>query len=497
MIVPVVVHNGELELTTYALLDDGADTTIVSSKLAEELTLTCRPKMATLHTVEGSSYKERHMVDFSVSNLDGDLRVEVREALVSDNLTTKGDIPPKNAEIAHLSYMKGVVFRELETEDIDLILSVEYSYYWLGWGLRRSTMDKVMAVNTRFGWTLAGGKGGHSINSCLKTALEVDNRELHEMVDSLFRQDFPMIPRSKLHPSLEDEHAVKQMEETVRLDEASGHYFCGIPWKTSREEVAKRLNPIDSSGHALRRLTRSIAKIKKNPPHDPPIATELQYVKKQLGAVFENGRAVFIDEADVPPGVPSFVLPLHIVYEPKKPTKPRCCHDGASKLDGTCLNDHILTGPDLMNDLLGVLFRFRENRVTLSADIKGFFHQVYVDERDQFVFQFWWFEDEDCNSPRLSLIKVHIFGAKSSPTVCTYVLRHHGKRMEGELSPESARAIIKSFYVDDLLVSYKDVETARRVRTELTETLAKGGFDLLKWKSSHPGVVDDEGEGDD
>ena len=130
MIVPVVVHNGELELTTYALLDDGADTTIVSNKLAEELTLTCRPKMATLHTVEGSSYKERDMVDFSVSNLDSDLRVEVREALVSDSLTTKGDIPPKNAEIAHLSYMKGVVFRELETEDIDLILSVEYSYYW-------------------------------------------------------------------------------------------------------------------------------------------------------------------------------------------------------------------------------------------------------------------------------------------------------------------------------------------------------------------------------
>ena len=86
MIVPVVVHNGELELTTYALLDDGADTTIATiatNKLAEELTLNCRPKMATLHTVEGSSYKERHMVDFSVSNLDSDLRIEVRGALVS------------------------------------------------------------------------------------------------------------------------------------------------------------------------------------------------------------------------------------------------------------------------------------------------------------------------------------------------------------------------------------------------------------------------------
>ena len=497
MVVPVVVHQGELELKTYALLDDGADTSIVSSRLAYDLGLDCKSEMATLHTVEGSTYKERQMADFTVSNLDGDLRIRVVEALVSDNLTTKGDIPPTNEEIAHLEYMGGVVFQELETDEIDLILSVDHSYYWLGCETRRSTAGKMIAVKTRFGWTLAGGKGGHSISSCLKTALEVDNRELHEMVESLFRQDFPMIPKSRQHPSLEDEHAVKQMEETVRLDEASGHYFCGIPWKTSREEVAERLNPIDSSGHALKRLTRSIEKIKKNPPHDPPIATELQYVKKQLGGIFENGRAEFIEEAEIPPGVPSFVLPLHIVYEPNKPTKPRCCHDGASKLDGTCLNDHILTGPDLMNDLLGVIFRFRENKVTLSADIKGFFHQVYVDERDQYVFQFWWFDDEECTNPRLSLIKVHIFGAKSSPTVCTYVLRHHGRKMEGELSPEAAQAIVKSFYVDDLLASFKDVETARKVRLELTDALKKGGFDLLKWKSSHPGVVDNEEEGDD
>ena len=69
--------------------------------------------------------------------------------------------------------------------------------------------------------------------------------------------------------------------------------------------------------------------------------------------------------------------------------------------------------------------------------------------------------------------------------------------MEGELSPEAAQAIVKSFYVDDLLASFKDVETARKVRLELTDALKKGGFDLLKWKSSHPGVVDNEEEGED
>ena len=137
MVVPVVVHHGDMEQNTYALLDDGADTLIVSSKLARDLSLDCKSKMATLHTVDGSSYKERQMTDFSVSNLVGDLRTRVVEALVSDNLTTKGDIPPTNEEITHLEYMKGVIFQELETDEIDLILSVDHSYYWLGCETRR------------------------------------------------------------------------------------------------------------------------------------------------------------------------------------------------------------------------------------------------------------------------------------------------------------------------------------------------------------------------
>jgi len=52
-------------------------------------------------------------------------------------------------------------------------------------------------------------------------------------------------------------------------------------------------------------------------------------------------------------------------------------------------------------------------------------------------------------------------------------------------------AIKKSFYVDDFLRSYPDVETARKVRIGLTEALAKGGFELLKWKSSHLAVLEE------
>ena len=52
-----------------------------------------------------------------------------------------------------------------------------------------------------------------------------------------------------------------------------------------------------------------------------------------------------------------------------KPGKTRVVFDCAAKYKGTSLKDHLLTGPDLTNTLLGVLTGFREDRTALSADI--------------------------------------------------------------------------------------------------------------------------------
>ena len=493
LIVPVVVSSEGRQVKTYAMLDDGSTKVVISERLASKLALPRTPKLMHLHTVEGASHRMRDMADFTISNLHGDLSFPVSQALVTDFLATEEDMPPRNDEISGMEYLDGVSFQELDSDDVDIILSIDYGWTWLGGEVRRSTPDKPLCLLTKWGWTLASARNGAAgdKSSCFRTAVEIDNKELHELVERLFRQDFPDIPVNQKHDSLDDEHAMKQLKETIRFDETLGHYKVGLPWVTSREEAAKRLNPINSSDHALNRLKKSMAKIKAGHPD------QLKYVKAQMQSMYDDDHAEFIDDDDTPVGCPSWVLPLHIVFQPNKPTKPRCCHDGRSTLKGTCLNDQLLTGPDLLNDLLGVIFRFRLKKVTLSADIKGFFHQVYVDDRDAHVFKFWWYDDEDCTHPKLSMLKVHVFGAKSSPTVCAFTLRHHGEMMKGQISPEVAEAIIKSFYVDDFLASYDDVATARRVRKELTEVMKKGGFELLKWNSSHPAVLDDEPNAED
>jgi len=67
-------------------------------------------------------------------------------------------------------------------------------------------------------------------------------------------------------------------------------------------------------------------------------------------------------------------LPHHPVLNPNKPDKLRVVFDCAAQYKGTSLNDQVLQGPDLTNQLIGVLLRFGQEPVAVMADIEAMFH---------------------------------------------------------------------------------------------------------------------------
>ena len=81
-------------------------------------------------------------------------------------------------------------------------------------------------------------------------------------------------------------------------------------------------------------------------------------------------------------------LPHHPVRNPNKPDKVQIVMDAAAKHDGVSLNDKLYTRPDLLNSLVGVLLRFREQRVGLAADIEAMFHKVQFIKEDQPALRF-------------------------------------------------------------------------------------------------------------
>ena len=111
------------------------------------------------------------------------------------------------------------------------------------------------------------------------------------------------------------------------------------------------------------------------------------------------------------------------VLNPKKPNKCRIVFDCAAKYSGTSLNDNLLQGPGLSNASVGVLLRFRQERIAFMADIEAMFHQVKVQERDRDGLGFlWWKNDDMTCKVKLYIMTSHPFGGVWSLSCANFVL---------------------------------------------------------------------------
>ena len=102
-------------------------------------------------------------------------------------------------------------------------------------------------------------------------------------------------------------------------------------------------------------------------------------------------------------------LPHHPVKHPHKPGKVRRVCSAASKFKGVSLNDKLLSGPDLLRNLEGIVFRFREHLIAITADIESMFLQVAVPKEECRVLRFLWRDKPDDNIEIFEYTR-HVFG---------------------------------------------------------------------------------------
>ncbi|CAB4015368.1 Hypothetical predicted protein, partial [Paramuricea clavata] len=145
------------------------------------------------------------------------------------------------------------------------------------------------------------------------------------------------------------------------------------------------------------------------------------------------------------------------VFSQSKPDKIRVVFDCAAVYHGTSLNDQLLQGPDLTNNLVGVLIRFRQEPVALMADIESMFHQVNVRHEDCDALRFLWWPENDLNSePKEFQMLVHLFWATSSPSCANFALLKTADDNSEHFDAKVTDTVRRNFYVDDCLKSVGD-----------------------------------------
>ena len=211
--------------------------------------------------------------------------------------------------------------------------------------------------------------------------------------------------------------------------------------------------------------------------------------KAFMSTILDNGYAVPCKSEPVEGKV--WYSPHHGIYHPRKPNKIRVVFDCSAKYKNVSLNGILLQGPDLTNQLVGVLSRFRKEQVAFFGDIEKMFYRVKVPEEQQDFLRFVWWEDGDLDKEIKDYrMTVHLFGAVSSPSCANYALRKTADDNVGKYDTEVTSILKDGFYVGDLLESALNEVRAGKLLWETKAICNDGGFNLTQLGSTSREVID-------
>ena len=188
----------------------------------------------------------------------------------------------------------------------------------------------------------------------------------------------------------------------------------------------------------------------------------------------------------------TYYLPMHgVVKESSTSTKLRVDFDASAKTSNALsLNDTLLVGPILHPNLDTILLRFRTYRVALTGDISKMYREVQLSEPDRHLHRFLWrWRSKPTDQIKDYYMNRVTFGIASCPHLAVRTLQRTAQD-HGTQYPNASWHVFKSFYVDDLLAGADTPEAALTLHKQLRCMLAKGGFDLRKWRSSLQEVLD-------
>ena len=108
--------------------------------------------------------------------------------------------------------------------------------------------------------------------------------------------------------------------------------------------------------------------------------------------------------------------------------------------------------------------------------------QVAVKHKDCPYLRFLWMQPGSTTVDMYEYRR-HIFGARDSPACANFALQQVAKDYIDEF-PQVSPIVEKNFYMDDLVSSFEDTETAKYTAIAIKEVLRRGKFNLTKWCSN-------------
>ena len=470
-IVPVTVRQlgGSTEgVITYALLDSGSTQSFCSEALKEKLGVPGLHERMRLTTLENhDTPMDTFAVNLQVTDMNDDNILVMKHVLTRPKFHVSSNCFITQEELSRWSHLSDIPLPDIDSREVHLLIGQDNPVALTPREVREGGPETPYAVRTMLGWTLNGPIGNGQMKHVASHFTQADN-DLQRFVERFWKIDD--IGSHEPAMSISDRKVVSMWEQSQRLDE--GHYSLDIPFKIRPPHLP------DNKAVAQHRLNLLGKRLSRDSElEDKYVAGMSDLLTKGYAEEVPEQELARCDGA-------VWYLPHHPVVHPRKPDKLRIVFDCSAKYCGTSLNDNVYQGPDLTNQLLGVLLRFRQETIALMADIEGMFNQVRVNKADRDVLRFLWWNNGFNEEPKTYRMTTHLFGGVWSPSIANYALKCTGRDNIERFDSDTISTIDKNFYVDDCLTSVATGQAASSLISQLCQALSLGGFHLTKWLSN-------------
>ena len=166
--------------------------------------------------------------------------------------------------------------------------------------------------------------------------------------------------------------------------------------------------------------------------------------------------------------------------------KAPCCDDSAATFGGVSLNQAVLAGTNLLNNLVEVLTRFRLGKFACMADLSKCFVQVAVPEAQRDLFRIIWFSYRDfkAGTPQVFRFSRHVWGMNSSPYPALLAIKTLISENPTSASDVTLSVVDKNRCMDDVLYSNDSLSELEKVARESTAVFNSREFKRRKWISN-------------
>ncbi|XP_055543002.1 uncharacterized protein LOC129728580 [Wyeomyia smithii] len=460
--------------TARALLDSGSECNFVSERLCKQMHVAKERVEISVVGIGAASVRVKHTIRVNIRSRNSTF-TEVMDFLVLPKLTSKlptatvqtmGWVIPQEIELADPSFFV--------SNSVDIILGIQSFFGFFRTGKAMSLGEGLPRLTESvFGW-IVSGEAATLTNSTQITCNIAISDKLEEMMERFWSCE----EVGDTHNYSPEESRCEEHFSTTVHRGSDGRYTVSLP---KNEDILARLG--ESKDIALKRfigLERRLSRdenLRKQYHEFISEYLELDHMRK----IVDDGT----------PGIKRCFLPHHpVVKEESTTTKLRVVFDASCRTStGISVNEALLVGPVIQQDLRSIVLRCRMRRIMLVSDVEKMFRQIRINPADAPLQSILWrFREED--EVETYELKTVTYGTKPAPFLVTRTLKQLAID-EAERYPLAANVIENDVYMDDVITGADDVETATRLRLQLDAMLESGGFRLRKWASNCVAVLKD------